>query len=361
MCADICIHDKNDGNPHTHIMLTMRPFEPDGSWAAKSKKEYIPDDNGEKIPLKSGEYKSRKVDATDWNEQSKAEVWRQGWATLCNEYLSRNDVAERVDHRSYERQGVAQIPTIHLGVAASAMEKRGIATDRGNINREIAVTNNQLRQLRTRIKKCKDWLYAQPLTDAPTMINVMSHIADGKNLQTRYQKISNLKTQAAVLAFLQNNHITDMVQLVDKVTRMNEQLYDVSGKIKKSERRLSTLAQHLAQYGNYKQHSAVYKKYKELDPKKRDTFRDKHSEGIQSYKDAKQYLDAVMNGRTGLPIKEWKAEQTKLIADKFSLCEEYYRLKDETRSAELLRKGAENIMRGEAREAKQTQAQDMDL
>lgn len=62
MCADICIHDKNDGNPYAHIMLTMRSFEPDGSWAAKSKKEYILDDSGKRIRLNSGEYKSRKAE-----------------------------------------------------------------------------------------------------------------------------------------------------------------------------------------------------------------------------------------------------------------------------------------------------------
>lgn len=226
---------------------------------------------------------------------------------------------------------------------------------------EIAVTNNQHRQLRVRIKNCKDWLYSQPLTDAPTMINVMSHIADGKNLQARYQKIGNLKTQAAVLSFLQNNQITDMAQLVNKVTQMNEQLYDVSGKIKKSERRLVTLAQHLAQVDSYKQHSAVYKKYTQLDPKKRDAFRDKHSEEIRSYKDAKQYLDAVMNGRTGLPVKEWKAEQARLATEKYLLCEEYYRLKDETRSIEVLLNDAENSMREDGREARHSRTQDIEL
>jgi len=77
MCADICIHDKKDGNPHAHIMLTMRPFEEDGSWGAKSKKEYMLDENGEKIILKSGEYKSRKINSTDWNDQTKAEEWRK--------------------------------------------------------------------------------------------------------------------------------------------------------------------------------------------------------------------------------------------------------------------------------------------
>ena len=73
MCADICIHDKKDGNPHAHIMLTMRPIEQDGTWGAKSKKEYMLDENGEKITLKSGAFKSRKIDTTDWNDQTNAE------------------------------------------------------------------------------------------------------------------------------------------------------------------------------------------------------------------------------------------------------------------------------------------------
>jgi hypothetical protein len=70
MCADIAIHNKKDGNPHAHIMLTMRPIEHDGTWAAKSKKEYITDRNDERIVLKSGEFKSRKIYTTDWNEKS---------------------------------------------------------------------------------------------------------------------------------------------------------------------------------------------------------------------------------------------------------------------------------------------------
>ena len=195
MCADVCIHDKNDGNPHAHIMLTMRPFNEDGTWAAKSKKEYILDDNGDRIMLKSGAFKTRKIYTVDWNEQTKAEEWRSAWADTVNKYFEQNNIADRIDHRSYERQGVEQIPTVHLGVAASAMEKRGIATERGNINREIADMNRELRQTKTRIKKVKTWLYAQPLSNPPTMVSVMSNIADAQNLKTRWKKISNLKTQ----------------------------------------------------------------------------------------------------------------------------------------------------------------------
>ena len=74
MCADIAMHDKNDGNPHAHILLTMWPLNEDKTWEAKSKKEYIFEKNSEKIKLKNGNYKTRKIDTVDWNEQEKAET-----------------------------------------------------------------------------------------------------------------------------------------------------------------------------------------------------------------------------------------------------------------------------------------------
>lgn len=123
MCADFAIHDKQDGNPHAHIMLTMRPLEQSGEWGAKSKKEYLLDKGGQRIKLKNGTFKSRKVDTVDWNSQEKAEVWRQAWADTANRYLAAQDRPERIDHRSYKRQGIEQIPTVHMGVAATQMER----------------------------------------------------------------------------------------------------------------------------------------------------------------------------------------------------------------------------------------------
>ena len=75
-----------------------------------------------------------------------------------NAVLEKQGVGERIDHRSYERQGLEQIPTVHMGVAASQMEQRGIVTERGNQNREIVAKNGLLRQLMTKIKQLKDWL-----------------------------------------------------------------------------------------------------------------------------------------------------------------------------------------------------------
>ena len=103
MCADVCIHDKGDGNPHVHVMLTMRPFTERGEWGKKSAKEYILDEHGEKIKLASGEYKSRKISTVDWNNQDNAEIWRSAWSDYANSALEREGFTERLDHRSYAR------------------------------------------------------------------------------------------------------------------------------------------------------------------------------------------------------------------------------------------------------------------
>jgi hypothetical protein len=68
-----------------------------------------------------------------------------------------------------------------------------------------------------------------------------------------------------------------------------------------------------------------------------------------------------MNGRTKIPIKEWKAEHEKLTAERFNLCESYYRLKDEVHNVEILRKGAEEIMREETQREQRTRKREMEL
>ncbi len=69
MCADVCLHDTGGGNPHAHIMLTMRPFDEGGEWGAKQKKEYILDRDGNKIyDPKKRQYKCKSIPATDWND-----------------------------------------------------------------------------------------------------------------------------------------------------------------------------------------------------------------------------------------------------------------------------------------------------
>lgn len=150
MCVDLSIHWK-DGNHHAHIMGTTRPIGKDGKWALKERKGYKLDAKGNKIPVidpKTGKQKigarGRKmwqretVQANDWNRREKVEEWRKRWADCCNKYLARE---QQIDHRSYERQGVTQLPTVHEGYAARLMEQRGTVSDLCQRNRDIRLYN----------------------------------------------------------------------------------------------------------------------------------------------------------------------------------------------------------------------------
>jgi hypothetical protein len=143
MIADLCIHDKGDGNPHAHILLTTRPFNQDGTWGEKSKKEYMLDSRGEKIKLKSGEYKSRKVDLVDWNTEEKLVEWHKRYENITNYHLEKAGCPERIDVRSYEEQGKDQTPTKHLGHYAHSLEQQGTPFMLGDINRQIEADNRQ--------------------------------------------------------------------------------------------------------------------------------------------------------------------------------------------------------------------------
>lgn len=153
MCADFSLHDKGDGNPHAHIMLTTRPIKDTGEWGIKERKGYALDGNGERIPLldDTGEqkkdsrnrlqWKREMVQANDWNKREKAELWRKAWADCCNAYLPQE---QQIDHRSYERQGKKQIATIHEGYVARKMEQeRNQVSERCQINRDIHKLNNE--------------------------------------------------------------------------------------------------------------------------------------------------------------------------------------------------------------------------
>ena len=147
MCADFAIHDKGTGNPHVHIMLTLRPLKENGQWGAKCRKAYDLDENGQRIPDGKGGWKNHREDTTDWNDKENVEIWRAAWAAYTNRALESAGRPERIDHRSYKRQGIDKIPSVHLGPAASQMEKRGIRTDKGEVNRQIAADNKLLKEI----------------------------------------------------------------------------------------------------------------------------------------------------------------------------------------------------------------------
>lgn len=158
MCCDLAFHDEGTGNPHAHILLTMRAIGENEKWLPKSRKVYDLDEHGERIKLPSGNWKSHKEDTVDWNDKKYATIWREEWETLQNQYLSNAQRPERVSLQSYEKQGVEQIPTIHMGAALTNMERKGVQTEIGNINRQIMELNRLSQSVKQLVTNALDWI-----------------------------------------------------------------------------------------------------------------------------------------------------------------------------------------------------------
>ena len=358
MCADIALHDKNDGNPHAHILLTMRPLNEDTTWGAKSKKEYILDENGEKVKLKNGNYKTRKINTTDWNEQDKAEEWRKAWANITNKYLEKNSIQEKVDHRSYQRQGIEQIPTIHLGVSATQMEKKGIATDRGNINREIKHQNMILREISRRIKALLNWIRGIGKEEKTETDNLKSTLPSKENLLSVFENLirknadnhnTDLEQYIESYQFLKEKNIISVFELKENIVTLRDKNYKTTRTIKDTEKKIDDRVQLIDQAEKYLKYKDTYKAYTKLKKNKQDTFYNEHTAEIILFESAKKYLKEHLGESKTLNISKWKSEVDTLKKEKKSLYNQILEIREEVKQAEKVKTCIERLQEQEKR------------
>ena len=369
MCADIAIHDKNDGNPHAHILLTMRPLNEDTTWGAKSKKEYILYENGEKVKLKNGNYKTRKINTTDWNEQDKTEEWRKAWADITNKYLEENSIQEKVDHRSYQRRGIEQIPTIHMGVSATQMEKKGIATDRRNINREIKHQNMILREISRRIKALLNWIRGIGKEEKTESENTKSTLPPKENLLSIFENLirkntdnhnADLEKYIESYQLLKEKNITSINQLKESITNLRDKNYKTTRALKDTEKKIDEKTQLIDQSEKYLRYKDIYKAYTKLKKSKQEDFYNEHTAELILFESAKKYLKEHLGENKALNIFKWKSEVTALKKEKDSLYSQIIELRKEVEQAESVKSCIEKLQQ-ENRELSQVKKQELDL
>ena len=220
MCADAAIHDTDGHNPHAHILLTVRPLDERGKWQYKTEKEYLCMKNGEERGFTAAEFRTAQNDGWEkqypykvgkkkvymvpskadaqglvradkhpkstrygrqnplserWNSEEQLAAWRAAWADVTNRYLERAGREERIDHRSNATRGLDEIPTIHEGVTAQALERKGIISDRCEINRQIREQNKLIRAIRDEITKLKNTI----MTSVPALAKALETARKG--------------------------------------------------------------------------------------------------------------------------------------------------------------------------------------
>ena len=257
MVCNFFYHDKGDGNPHVHIMLTLRAMDENGKWLPKSKNVYALDENGNRIRAPNGSWKRVKVDTVDWNERKYGEIWRQDWATAQNAALKAAGRAERVDMRSLERQGVEdRLPQKHLGPTASALERKGISSERGDENRKIISVNKMLAFLQKTVRGIGAWLdelrkavSCQQIIESPDdypLSDVITAYLDmrkeGRETWNRYAQekgaVHDLKDGFKAVSFLLNHELYTAGQLGRYIAETKQAFSKIKAESTAKERRI---------------------------------------------------------------------------------------------------------------------------
>lgn len=337
MIVDLAIHDesrKGNQNIHAHIMTIVRPINEDGTWGQKSKKEYILDEKGEKILNKNGKPKTRKVELTSWNDKGNVEKWRENFSNFCNKYLERAGAEKRVDHRSFKRQGIKQIPTIHLGASASAMERKGIRTEKGDINREIKKQNELLKNIGNEIKKITSWLAGfkdklkesyreykdqskKQIENESGLFNLYEYLSFYQEMQEnnraelsfygkRNKAIYDLKRYASGINYLRENKIKTISDLQGHINTLRSKNSDIYKTIKENSKKIEDLNKCLAYAKTVRKTKATYQDY-ESKKKFKESFYKNNQKEIDQHIRARNLIGKI-SGKKNLREKEWLGE-----------------------------------------------------
>ena len=299
MCCDFSIHDKGDGNPHVHIQLTLRALDENGKWLPKCRKEYDLDENGEKIRLPSGEYKSHRVDTTDWNKKENCDLWRSEWAKIQNIYYEKNNLDIRVDLRSYKKQNIGILPTVHLGPYASILEKKGIESELGNLNRAIEKHNREKISLLEMIESLKSIL-SEILEKVKKLLENSRREPTLTEILLDYLEIHKSGRSDWGFRLKQNSSIKNLDEVSDAISFMNENnlntldeirtTIDSAEKKEKIRKEMKDLKQVISKLKDISETETIYGKY--LKTFFKDGYYKSHKKEIDRYRKAEKYLES---------------------------------------------------------------------
>ena len=323
MIVDFAVHspDKEDGgisNPHFHAMCPIRPLDEHGRWGNKQRREYLLDEHGERVLDEAGNYVFNAVSTTDWGKPETLEAWRQSWAEMCNAKFAKKGLDCRIDHRSFARQGVEQIPTQHEGPTVRAMEAKGIRTDKGDLNRFIRKTNALLREAKEKINALIRWLKdvkaelekPQP----PTLNDLLAlHCANrNKGAYSNKAKNANLQRYAEAFSFLQSKNLYTVDDLETTLHAMQDKIDALKKSASAKQSRIKELDGLLRMVDYYKSGKPTAEKLKSIRfEKSRQKYKAEHDNELRTFYMAERKLKPYFkDGKP--PITAWCRERERL-------------------------------------------------
>ncbi len=359
MCVQFAIHDSENWktgqrNLHCHMMMTLRSIDEQGQWMAKQKKVYLTDENGERIPVmdkKTGQQKVDKqnrkqwkcttISTNDWSNRENAKIWRKNLTDTINYVNKKLGMTENFwEYRSFKDQGLDIIPQIHLGEKAAAMERIGIHTVRGDINRDIIARNAVISAARAAYEKAKEELAAVKAIPVTVVKTIKNEIL---NMIREVAKRNNDRLGLPIIKGKFIGKISNRSSLQDKqimenyVHQMGWTTFDEMKEYKKSalkdyeslntdrstmNDRMDYLTKLIDAYNDYEPYIKYNKECWSLRGLKQRKYKREHMQDLSNYKVRREYLKNMIReeDKTITP-KKWRAE-LKTLQAKYDKTEE---------------------------------------
>ena len=216
---------------------------------------------------------------------------------MCNAKCEEKGVPERIDHRSYERQGVDILPTIHEGPSVRQMEAKGIRTDKGEFNRWIKATNSLIQSVRKKIAALLDWLketkaeLAKPQT--LDLFSLLQAYFNQRNAGAYSQRarVNNLKEYSELCQYLLDHGITDITTLEAHVSDLRATTDSLKKKLDTQTAQMKTLRKIPEYFDDYKRLKPVFDGLQKIKfTKAREKYKAEHAHDLKRFYEARRII-----------------------------------------------------------------------
>ena len=333
MIADYAVHLPDKGNaipnPHVHVLCPIRPLNPDGTWGTKQKRVYRLDDAGNRMKDEKGRDLFDAVPTTDWGSAESLERWREAWAEINNQHFAAHGLEARLDNRSYERQGLDQIPTVHEGPKIREMERHGIHTEKGDRNRWIRQLNALIRMLRTQLRELSDWIAnaKQSAKPEPSVYDLLTAHLNQRNAGawSFVAKNRNLKEHSQMVLYLQEHGITTMEEFTAHIRQVKEKADPIQTELQQITRQLQHLDAIEKAFDRYQSAKPVFDEWSGIYFKKaKEKFKAAHEKELRTYYACRRQIEPYLKENGDLDF-------TRISLERGELTEQAERLNQENR------------------------------
>ena len=320
MTVDFVVHqpDKEDGgisNPHFHVLCPIRPLKDDGTWDAKQHREYVLYADGNRVKDEAGNDVFNAVPTTNWGRPETLEAWRSAWAELCNTKFAEKGLECRIDNRSFVRQGLDLLPTVHEGPAVRQMEAKGIRTEKGELNRWIKATNALIRDAKQKIAALFNWLkeakaeLSKP--QQPNLAELLGSYYTGRSAGawSNKAKVGNIKQYSEIINFITAQNLYTPDDLEARLDTLSGQINGMQDSLKTKFTRIKELDELLRMVEYYAAGKPVYEKLNSIKFKKsRENYANEHENTLRLFYMAQRKLKPHFSESGKLPLTRWRDE-----------------------------------------------------